>query len=181
MKLKTLLGLGLSVLVSIGTAQAYLIDGGVEVGGLDTFLGSGKTKNSNPNTEIAEFADLGLSLTYDGYKTETVEIFAVTNEEDPANQNYWAFALQSGPGYYLIKNANGKKTGINVLLFENNSSYDWGVVEWANLLDVQVGDSLSISHVTEFNSFIQVPEPATFGLLALGLTGLFASRRKRSL
>lgn len=176
---KTLLTPFTLVLLALGsTANAYVISdtsagalNGTDVGSLDTFLAEG-AKQGNPTSELAWVNAIlsPASTTYDGHKTEDVVYF----ETDAAD--IYAFQLSSGPGHYVIKNAQ------RIALFENNSEAGWGVFNVndlsaaMNLPDLQ---EMEISHVTEFgyNTPTSVPEPNTIALMSLGILGLVATRR----
>ena len=87
----------------------------------------------------------------------------------------FAFELQSKPEYFIIKNSTFWA------LFENVISLDWGVFDASKLdegFKLPDGDSWQISHVSEFNGAVSVPEPGSISLLALGLLGLVLARRK---
>jgi hypothetical protein len=102
----------------------------------------------------------GVSL---GTKTEDVPWYS-TNAWDVI-----AFQLQSGPGYYLVKNAQ-----VTVLL-KNLAEISWGVLNLNEVTaNLNLGDDFLISHVSEF----PVPEPGTLGLLGAGLLGLGFRRKK---
>jgi hypothetical protein len=148
---------------------AYTISGGsVDVGSLDTLLGVTTLGNSNPVTETNWINSLLNPDTTFNLKTETVSYQAVDGG------GAYAFALQSEPGYYIIKNAKFWAA------FQNNASLDWAVFSLAGLPSkINLGGSgqFTISHVSEFGKGAQVPEPTSLGLLAAGMLGLVAARR----
>jgi len=167
---KAALALVLSI-SAVSTAWSYTISGGTDVGSLDTFMAEG-VKVGNPTNELAwvnTFLDPDVS--YNGYKTETVNYFATEDS------SVFAFALSSDPGFYIIKNST------LIALFENVNNYSWGVFDINSLssgMNISGSGSMTISHVTEFgNAPTDVPEPGTLTLLGLGLLGLAATRKKQ--
>jgi|TARA_R110000850_G_scaffold154564_2_gene278020 hypothetical protein len=173
MKLITKVALAIVVSISaVSTAWSYTITGGIDVGSLDIFIAE-DAKVGSPASELAwvnTFLDPDVS--YNGYKTETVNYFATTEDS-----TIFAFALSSDPGFYIIKNAT------RIALFENLNSTSWGVFDKDSLSDamnISGSGSMTISHVTEFGSApTNVPEPGTLALLGLGLLGLTATRKKQ--
>lgn len=161
------------------SSQAYVIDGGAfdgaDVGGLDVFEAQvSPLANSDPATEEA-WAEgiLGTDLVFSD-KTEPVDYFAT----DTAG--VFAFMLQTDPGYFIVKNARWWA------LFENVANTAWGVIDIGALnagfnLGGNCGENdceWQISHVTEFNGSVTVPEPSGAILFLLGLAGLLVARRK---
>lgn len=148
---------------------SYTIDSGAtDVGALDQLLQwTSSLPNSNPNSETNwanSFLNPDTTFTL---RTETVSYSAVDGG------GAWAFALQSDPGYYIIKNATFWA------LFKNEASLDWAVFSLAGLPSgINLGGSgqLTISHVSEFGG-TKVPEPSSIGLIAAGLFGIAAMRR----
>jgi hypothetical protein len=155
---------------------AYVITSGdlvgTHVGELDTLIGQvSKLKNSSPKTETAWVNTLLDSDVDYVFKTEDVNYFAT----DAAN--IFAFQLQSDPGYFLIKNATWWA------LYQNNAASNWGVIDLFQLnsgFNLSDLNGLTISHVTEFGRYVEVPEPSALILLCLGLLslGLFRRRQK---
>lgn len=163
-----------ATLVGSSPASAHIIQGsafaGTDVGSLDTFLfQTTGLSNSNPVTETNWVNSVLNPDTGFVVKEEKVTYFATDSA------SVFAFQLQSEPGYFLVKNAQWWG------LFENNASADWGVVDFSllnagfKLPDIK---KMTISHVSEFGKYTQVPEPSGLLLLGLGLLGLGAARRR---
>ena len=157
------------------TANAEMIVGGpydgTDVGDVDTYIDEIAGMSSGDQTEVDWVNSvLGTSFTSDSLsRAEDVDWYW-TDTSDVI-----AFALQTGPGYYLIKNA-----GLHVL-FENVSSFDWGVINLNDILgNINLGDDFMISHVSEFGGGTKVPEPGTLALFGLGLLGCSVVSRRRS-
>lgn len=155
---------GAAYVITTGSFQ------GTDVGNLDTLIGQTTgLKNSGIATETKWVnsqlnPDVGYVL-----KTETVNYFSTDAE------NVFAFQLYSDPGFFLIKNARWWG------LYQNNASSDWGVIDLSQLntgFNIADMDGMTISHVTEFGSFVEVPEPSGLLLMALGLFGLIYFRRR---
>ena len=179
MNMRVLGKLGLAMLASAGmsvTANAELISGGphdgTDVGDIDIYIAEIANMGSGEQTEVDWVNSvLGTSFTKDSLTKEEPVRWYWTQSADVL-----AFALQTGPGYYLIKNAR-----LHVL-FENVSSFDWGVIDLGDIVgNINLNDDFMISHVSEFGEGgTTVPEPGTLALFGLGLLGggVFAVRRR---
>ncbi|MDZ7829121.1 MAG: PEP-CTERM sorting domain-containing protein [Halofilum sp. (in: g-proteobacteria)] len=85
-----------------------------------------------------------------------------------------AFELVTEPGYYLISNAT-----VHVL-YGNVAEFDWGAIDVSGIGgNINLGDDMVISHVSEFGGSTDVPAPGVLGLLGIGLLGLGAFARRR--
>lgn len=186
-KLKSLLAVAILGMSSAAMAVPITIDDtdagaadGTDVGLLDLIratatpnLGSCGPGSSEAAEECWAEAVLGIELELSG-KEEDVQSFS-TSVDDVI-----AFALQYGPGYYIIKNAT------TWILMENLSSIDWGVLDLVALNTLtetngfgNLGEGVIISHVTEFNGGgdMKVSEPGTLALFGLALLGMGFARR----
>lgn len=168
MKIKTMLFSALLAFSVSGSAFAYTIAGGTDVGGLDTFMAETTGMSSGEATETAWASGIvGTQLTFAG-KTDPAS-FQVTVED----AGVIAFQLFTAPTYFLVKDARKH------VLFKNEQSMDWGVFNLLAYFGANKLEELELSHLTEFNGgTVTVPEPGTLGLLGLGILGLLTVRRK---
>jgi hypothetical protein len=140
-----------------------------EVDNFVTYTSKSFMRNSSPATETSWVNSiLNPDVSYTK-KTESVAYYETNGT------NVFAFELQSKPDYFVIKNSTFWA------LFENVMSLDWGVFDASELGDgfnLNRGDNWQISHVSEFNGVVSVPEPGSISLLVLGLLGISMARRK---
>lgn len=170
----------IAALLLAAQAGAVVIVGGpfdtTDVGNIDTLLASTGVL-SGEQAEV-DFVNgiLGTSFTTDDLtKTENVDWY------DTDVAGVVAFALVTGPGHYLVKNAQ------TTVLFENLFDFDWGVIDTSGL-DLNLGGDMQISHVSEFGAQppppppppTDVPAPGTLVLLGASLLGLSLARRRKS-
>ena len=187
---KVALSIALS-LGSISTAWSYVIDdtnagsqNGTDIGSVDTLIDQAD-KASGFQAEV-DWVNLTLGTNLEG--NEELKFEEVTYFSTDAS-DIFTFELESGPGYYLIKNAG------RMALFENLNDFSWAVIDASLLVDGDgdhngnerdekwniPSDELQISHITEFgNAPTDVPEPGTLALLGLGLLSLTVSRKRLS-
>lgn len=164
-------------------ANALLI---TDAGGFDKFLGSATLSNSGQSEEEAWVASIlgvansDVSMTY---KDEAGVSIWTEFSDSNGDDYYYDFGVGADPEYYLLKLGNGgKNIDHSHYLFKNEGSLQYAAVSF---LEAGVNFSLKgigidrISHTSIFNGGTTVvSEPATFGLLALGITGLVGARRR---
>lgn len=168
MKLKQLALAAIFTFGASGNAFAYLITGGMDVGGLDTYLGSTTGMGSGESTETTWASGIaGTTLTYAG-KTDPAEFFIAEGTDSIV-----AFQLYTSPGYFLVKDSRKH------VLFKNEANVDWGVFDLLAYFGANKLSELSLSHLTEFNGNpVKVTEPGTLALLGLGILGLLTTRSR---
>jgi hypothetical protein len=177
--------IAVAVIVGLGFTMpswSLMIDS-IDVGSVDTVKGIIVDLNNNPVENCGVGSDpiteecwaenvLGIDITYSD-KQEPVGVMY--------NSDYTlaAFELETGPGFYIVKNAN------IWILMENELSIDYGVLDLTHSaldgLTLNLGkvDQLTISHVTEFDGPRAIPDPSMLVIFGTGMLGLgFALRRK---
>jgi hypothetical protein len=156
-------------------------DNGTNVGAVDTLIGEiSKTDLTtlcgNPGGSTGcetQWANTILSPDVN-WTVKVADVDYFTTDQS----GVYAFELFADPGYFLIKNSNARA------LFKNNNKLDWGVFNVASLgLDFNIpSDEFIISHVTSLDGGDNtVPEPGVLALLAVGLLGMAAASRKKTL
>lgn len=153
-------------------AYSYVLDDGTDVGGEDTWVATAVGLNSSESSEetwasaqATSFAGNDVVLTFS--KKSEPAVFDYTKD----GVGVIAFQLYTAPSYFLVKDS---KTHV---LFKNEASIDWGVFNLSTWFPNK--EELQLSHLTEFNgSDVTVPEPGTALLIATGIFGLIASRKR---
>jgi len=163
------------VLFSWGTAMAYHLDDGTDVGGLDKLVASISLGNSGDDTELDWVQGvLGSGYTleekYDMGETvgNMLMDWKITNQEGT-----YALNLLGSPAYFFIK-TGAKPNEVDHFLFENLDSLSWAVI---HLPDLEIKNIGKLSHVGEVVGggappSEQIPEPGTILLLGGGLLSL---------
>lgn len=175
----------------LNNAHAYMIDS-TDVGELDKLLQVANLANSGDNAEQA-FINNYFNPDITSYtKTSENTIYSAQTSFVDGSSDIFAFELPFESGFYLIKNASCKNSTDcenNTALFQNNEAFDWGVLSYDYLTGTTASGGLgmhfgnnefTISHVVSIGDIIQVAEPATLGLLTLGVVGLVGARRKKT-
>ncbi len=179
------LATGMLVLGLGGMAQALTVDGGTDVGGIDTLINETMLANSGDATELAWVTSiLGAGWFLDAkYDTDDGDgWFAV---DDAGMESVFAHELETAPAYFLIKTGANSGNDNTHFLFQNFASMDWGVIDLADMgfSEGNLTNIEKISHIAEYNgddggNGTPVPEPMTMLLMGTGLAGLVGIRRK---
>jgi len=166
------------------TAWSYTI---TEVGGVDSYIGS-----YDANGEAEEAAGFAQELVNGGYIYDPLSFEKVDNSDGWGSVEGTTWAAKpdaDAPAFFSLKFGGGQLNGDNHYLYKNELSFDYLVVDLANLTGCASNDAnceivdLSsqtftvISHY-EKNGSVPVPEPGPTVLLSLGLLGLATIRRK---
>ncbi len=173
------LAIGMFVLGLGSMAQALTVDGGTDVGVIDTLVAQDKLANSGDPLELAWVTSiLGAGWFLDA-KYNTTDGDGWFPVDDAGMESVFAHELLTAPAYFLIKTGANTGNDNTHFLFQNFASMDWGVIDLAamgfnegNLTNIE-----KVSFISEYNG-TSVPEPMTMLLMGTGLAGLVGIRRK---
>lgn len=147
---------------------AVTINGGTNVGSLDTLVDSTELANSGFATELAWVQSFVPGA--------TITVFAggvYTWVEADGVNDIWVTPLQDSPNYFFLKTGAAPGTDDHYL-FQNFDLKSYGVVDFGPLAIKNIG---AISHIGESGGTTQVPEGSTLMLLGFGLAGVGMLRR----
>ncbi len=166
------------------SASALTIDGGTDVGGIDTLLDQTKLDKSDEKVEKAWVEGvLGFEVTisYELSDSEESDWTGIDLLGGGVSDTIWAHELGHTAEYYFLKMGNLKifPTNFTHYLFNNLLDLSYAVIDLtefgAEAKDINIG---KVSHLSGFGS--PVPEPATMILFGFGLLGLAGIGRKKS-
>ena len=150
------------------------------VGDIDTLVEQTTLRNSGSGTERGWIEDV-LGISMQGYEQTKLSANDWLRVEDgPAGT--FAFQLDSPLDFYMVKIGNNSGASSTHFLFQNTGELNWAVVN----LGLMGFDARNIENIGKFSHLgagpataTSVPEPATLGLLGLGLVGVAVGARRR--
>lgn len=150
------------------------------VGAVDTLMAQTTLSNSGSGTESG-WIETVLETSISDY-TQTQVSANDWQKVDDAPLGTFAFALDSPLDFYLVKIGNNSGASNTHFLFQNIGGLDWAVVNLATM-GFNTKNILNIgkfSHIGSGSSSVtSVPEPASLGMLGMGLIGLAVGSRRR--
>lgn len=145
------------------------------VGGIDTHIASINLSGSSETAEQAWIqSEVGSDFVFSD-KNETLDGWDLVD----GTSSIFAHKLITEVEYFLLKTGKGNLAGDTHFLFSNVSELSYAVIDLFALgFNNQKVEISKISHISEFGSITQVPEPAPLALLSIGLIAL-AFRKKK--
>jgi len=148
------------------------------VGSIDTLIAQTTLGNSGSGTESGWIEGV-LGTTIDNY-TQTQVTASDWQKVDDAPLGTFAFELGSPLDFYLIKIGNNSGASSTHFLFQNIGDLNWAVVN----LGLMGFNTKNIENIGKFSHIgsgpaTSVPEPASLGLLGMGLVGVAVGARRR--
>ncbi len=170
------------LLIASNTSWALTIQGGTDVGGVDTLITAADLGNAGYG-DVNSWASgvLGFSITFEDVTGSGGESgnWKTTYNGAVIALNTYTFDLPESSAYYIVKTgkASWNGAGADHFLFQNLDALSWAVIN-LQAQGINIQNIGKISHLRAGGN-TQVPEPATLILLGLGLMGIAGIRRKK--